>query len=478
MKANNMYLKYSEFLPAIRLLLTVLLMLIVPRLIAQPSSPTNLQATALNGAIILSWDLSNPLPIAPTNYNIYRSVDGSTFGAISHTANFSSFAYYIDNTAINGTKYWYKVTAYQGSYSNESGASNVVTVMPKSANNFYVLALNNANEIHWPASTTGATGYRLYKSTDSLTFAPIVPDFPAGITQYTDDGLTNGQFYFYRIAEIGGSKDGILSNTEAASPEADLSKFTTFTGTNYLFVPDSFRLSKGTYNNNLSIECWYKPASINLYSSKQSLLSRSGNNAYSTGDENEAYALFLANNGDSTFFAFNSWTYLYPSTLRSNAISANTWYHIAVVNNPSLNTCTMYVNGAVVGTTSAITISDYEGYKNMRLFIGAIADAEYGYTGEMRELRIWQKALSQTEITTNMNQRLRGDESQLLGIWHLDKMYNNIAYDYTTNDSYLKNAIGCGTGQKAIANNDYVKIPVNTTNKMIDVQENDSISIN
>ena len=77
----------------------------------QPASPQNAAANPVSATVVnLTWDAV----AGATGYNILRSTDSVNFSPL-HA---SSVASYSDTTAIEGTEYWYQVTA-----SNDSGAS-------------------------------------------------------------------------------------------------------------------------------------------------------------------------------------------------------------------------------------------------------------------------------------------------------------------------------------------------------------------
>ena len=87
-----------------------------------PAAPTNLTAVANNGSVALTWTA----PQGAVSYRISRSTtSGSGYGlvAISSTASFT------DATVVNGTTYYYVVTASNGTCN--SGNSAEVPATPK-----------------------------------------------------------------------------------------------------------------------------------------------------------------------------------------------------------------------------------------------------------------------------------------------------------------------------------------------------------
>jgi hypothetical protein len=93
-----------------------------------PASPTGLQATSQDGAIGLSWDAGGGADI----YRVYRSTSGGIDASGSPLETGLGSPEHVDDTAENGTKYYYVVTAVatEGGESAESGPSNEVEKTP------------------------------------------------------------------------------------------------------------------------------------------------------------------------------------------------------------------------------------------------------------------------------------------------------------------------------------------------------------
>ena len=112
------------------------------------------------------------------------------------------------------------------------------------------------------------------------------------------------------------------------------------------------------------------------------------------------------------------------------AVSTGQWYHVAITwNNASGQMCAYFNERCIaagwVSSFPAPTSTD-------PVFIGRFKDATYTYNwhGYMDEVRFWNRALSQSEIVSNMYQTVTGAVNGLVASWNFD---DGTANDVTTN---------------------------------------------
>jgi hypothetical protein len=110
----------------------------------------------------------------------------------------------------------------------------------------------------------------------------------------------------------------------------------------------------------------------------------------------------------------------------------NTWVHIAGVYDRD-GFMQLYVNGEVKATKdiSASAFASLSSISN-RLQIGCAGSAPasgYPWNGYMDEVRLWNKALTMSEIRLNMCSKLTGTESGLIGYWRFDEPSGATAID-------------------------------------------------
>ncbi len=105
----------------------------------------------------------------------------------------------------------------------------------------------------------------------------------------------------------------------------------------------------------------------------------------------------------------------------SNALQLNTWYHVAGTFDG--NDLKIYINGVLAGTQPFQgTITSPISYN---LNIGRLADVSQPFTrfwaGKMDEIRIWHRALTQTEIAANRNHHIDPlTATGLAGYWRMN----------------------------------------------------------
>ncbi len=184
----------------------------VTPLLGPPTSPTGLAAVAGNGSVNLSWTAS----YQATGYNVKRSTSSAgPFTAIAEGIAATSFT---DSSVANGTTYFYLVTALGPG--GESGNSAVVTATPSAVPptplGLQAIAGNASAVLAWPPSL-GATTYNLRRSTSATgTYTMIGAGLTA--TSYTDNGLTNGTTYYYKLSALNATGESFNSSAVSVVP--------------------------------------------------------------------------------------------------------------------------------------------------------------------------------------------------------------------------------------------------------------------
>ena len=176
-----------------------------------PAAPTGLTPTAGNSSVTLNWIAST----GATSYSMYRNTDGSSTYALVNSTSQTTFT---DSNVVNGTKYYYVVTASNGACSSGNSARVSVTpaCLPPAAPTGVTLTAGDGKiSLAWTASA-GATLYRVSKNTTGTgTFTQLAT--PTA-TSYLDSSLVNGTKYYYVVAASNGSCWSVDSAVASATP--------------------------------------------------------------------------------------------------------------------------------------------------------------------------------------------------------------------------------------------------------------------
>jgi len=180
---------------------------------AIPNPPAGLTASGGNSQVVLSWSPSS----GATSYKVKRSTtNGGPYTQIGTSATPS----YSDLSVVNGTTYYYVVTAANSG--GESGNSNQASATPNPSipsppANLVAIGGNAQVGLSWNASA-GATSYKVKRSTtNGGSYAQIGS---VSSTAFTDLGVTNGTTYYYVVTASNVSGESGNSNQASATPSA------------------------------------------------------------------------------------------------------------------------------------------------------------------------------------------------------------------------------------------------------------------
>ena len=404
-----------------------------------PSAPSGLSAASAPGTINLNWGASTD-NVAVTGYHVERCTGtgcasfaeiGTTTGAIS----------YSDSAVISGSSYSYRVRANDaagnlGGYSNTASATaSTPDTTPPSAPSGLTATAVSASQINlsWIAASdnVAVTGYRVLRCQDSgagadcPNFAKVFQLSGTGTTYSDTTGLAANTTYRYEVRALDGagnigpaSNDAtattlgapsglvaayafdegsgtIVSDTSGNANTGTLANPTwttagkygsalVFNGSNAaVAIPDAptLRLSTG-----MTLEAWVNRSNATVGWSD--VIYKGNDNYYLEGTSTDGGAPA----GGGTFGGTGA------NVAAGSALPLNTWSHLAITYDGS--SLTLYVNGILVasaGQSGAILASSNP------LQIGG--DSIYGqyFEGLIDEVRVYNRALSQSEIQSDMN---------------------------------------------------------------------------
>lgn len=313
-----------------------------------------------------------------------------------------------------------------------TGASDVLDLV--SAKNGSLVNMDPATDWMPGATTCGACVTEM-STIATVTIDPINDETvaAASATVCPNTGTTidlgssqNGAFYFLRddsndaIVEgpTAGNGSALNMNTGNLSATTSYNVLATNTlgiettgGTNAKIEVTGVDVS----NQSFSVEFWAKR-------------NATGNNMFVVGQGTTAgsQGLHIGFRSSDVFtFAFFSNDLNTPTTYTDN-----NWHHYAVTYDATTNDRNIYVDGAVVATD--VALADYAGTGTLTL--GNVPWTTQSLNGSYDNVRIWNKALSSTEVADNMNDCVSGSEFGLIAAYALnDGAGSSTAADLTGN---------------------------------------------
>jgi fibronectin type 3 domain-containing protein len=189
-----------------------------------PAAPSGLMATGGNAVVDLTW-VQSTSPGITTN-NVYRSTTGSG-GPYSLLAGLPATTSYSDTAVVNGSNYFYAVTAVntngESAMSVPAGATPSAPPPPSAPSDLTATPGDTVVDLTWVQSTSpGITTNNVYRSTTG-SGGPygLLAGLPA-TTSYSDTAVVNGSNYFYTVTAVNTNGESAMSGPAGATPMSAL----------------------------------------------------------------------------------------------------------------------------------------------------------------------------------------------------------------------------------------------------------------
>lgn len=388
--------------------------------LAPPAAPTGLTATPGNAVVTLAWSASS----GATSYNIKRSdVSGSGYELVGTT----SANGYVDTDVLNGAAYYYVISAQNvaGEGANSGQVTATPVAAPAAPSGAIASAGNGQSGLVWQA-VSGATSYTIKRSTVSGGPYTVIA---SGLTptNYFDNTVVNGMTYYYVISAVNAGGEGDASIQLVVTPNNNPLRAhlrfdeisgatvadTSGNGWNATLVGGS-TYTAGKINNAVSLS-----GSTNYATLPTGVIAGLGNCTISTWVKVNAVVnfsrIFDFGTGTTNYmFLTPQYTTTAPNAAKprfairtpsvgeqiinsSISLTANAWNHVTITF--SGNTATLYINGAVAGTNSAMTLTPSSLGLTTQNYLGKSQWPDPYFNGSLDEFQIHGRALSAAEIS-------------------------------------------------------------------------------
>ena len=137
--------------------------------------------------------------------------------------------------------------------------------------------------------------------------------------------------------------------------------------------------------------------------------------------KNLVYAFQRRSSGKLEIYFGDGYNWNGTPLVSTDTVPSGQWSHVAVTRD-SGNNVVLYING--VASSAARTISE-SGANAIAMAIGAYEAGQIPFDGKMDEVRIWNDARTQSEISANMTSELNGNESNLVAYYKFNEPDTN-----------------------------------------------------
>jgi len=176
-----------------------------------PAAPSGLEADPTDGEVSLGWEAATDAE----TYNVYRDTESGTGASGSPLDEGIEETSYTDETAENGTEYFYVVTGVADEEGDPSGEAEGAPFAPPSG--LEGTSGDSQVELSWEAAA-GAETYNVYRDTTSgVDASDSLLEEGISETDFTDGAAENGMTYYYVVTSVN-------TNDEEGNPSEEVEK--------------------------------------------------------------------------------------------------------------------------------------------------------------------------------------------------------------------------------------------------------------
>jgi fibronectin type 3 domain-containing protein len=381
-----------------------------------PIAPTGLTASVGNTQVPLQWNAVS----GAASYTIKRAtVSGGPYTNVATNLNVTN---YIDTGLLNGTTYYYIITAanFAGESQNsmEASVTPVLSLPPVPGGVIATSVSSRQISLSWTASLSAAS-YSIKRAT--VSGGPYTTIGNSVATSYSDTTVTAPGIYYYVISATNAIGETANSSQASAIPgQANYWKFDETSGTTAIDAWSSRSATlatgatwaAGTINNSINLDGTANgyvtlPAGIVSALNDFSItawvkLDATANWArvFDFGSGTGVYMFLTTRNGANGTVRYSI---LAPGGAEqqittTTSLTTGTWYHVAMTQ--AGTTGILYVNGVEVGRNTNLTLKPSSLGNTTQNWIGKSQWPDPLLAGKVDEFKIYSRVLSASEIYT------------------------------------------------------------------------------
>ena len=345
----------------------------------------NRSATSALEDVVLHWNSvaggtgysAIRLTIAASSTSLYLSTNGTTWAVISTVS-----------VAVPNNGWFYCALVRSGGnislFINGTRVTTTTTITSGTA--LYAGTVNRVGYMNLTTDVRSWTGYvSNFRFTKSAVYDPTLTTMTVPTALTVPIANTQTQLNFTNAGIYDGTMKNVLTTLGNAQVSTSIVKYGSgsmaFDGTgDYLFMPSTATTRFGSAN--WTIEFWFRTAAA---TTRQVMLSW---NAIAAG-YGACNVNFLANGkiGLQISESGSSWKFDDTTTGLGSALSANTWYHLAVTRVGQI--VTVYINGVSIGTYSLTASTTSLMTNDTRNVVGINPDlTNQPFNGYIDDLRV------------------------------------------------------------------------------------------
>lgn len=187
-----------------------------PKLGAVKVSAVIANAVSASATSATSVQLSWTAIASATGYNVLKSTNGKKFVLVANVG--SGTTSFSDTAVVSNHAYSYEVQAVSGKKLAPASKAISVTTPMVAPTNLTGSYQGNSIRLTWTDGDASATGYLLFRSTDSQTYSPLAKVSGAAANSFTDTTITFGRTYQYEVEATTATKVSAASSVAVVAP--------------------------------------------------------------------------------------------------------------------------------------------------------------------------------------------------------------------------------------------------------------------